>query len=74
MLPVSGAEQLNASDASPEWPSSSAMGAYSRLERPKPFFDSGRNMFHRPAALALAFSSSITGGTHQRPPSSVCWA
>src|SRR5262245_8028341 len=34
-------------------------GAYSRLVRPKPYLESGRNMFHRPAALAFSFSVSI---------------
>ena len=60
MLPVSGAEQLKASGATCERPMISHSGAYSRLVRPAPYFDSGRNRFHRPAALAWALSCSIT--------------
>ena len=61
MLPVSGAAQLIASGAiSRLHPVSSANGAYSRLVSPD---SAGRNRFHRPAAFALAFSSSMIGGT-----------
>ena len=37
MLPVSGAEQLNTSEAKPTRPISSAQSAYSRLLRPGPW-------------------------------------
>src|ERR1700722_3994144 len=61
MLPVSGAEQLNTSEAQPIWPISSASGAYSRLVNPAPWNSSascaagGMKWFHRPWAFALAF-------------------
>jgi hypothetical protein len=43
-------------------------GAYSRLVRPAPYFDSGRNRFHRPAARAFSFMSSmILVGTQGLP-------
>ncbi len=68
MLPVSGAEQLHASGAMCERPMISASGAYSRLVSPAPSSDSGSQRFHRPAALALAFSSSMTRvGTQALP-------
>src|SRR4029077_3658805 len=72
MLPVSGAEQLNTSEAQLIWPISSASSAYSRLVNPAPqnssssCSDGGMNMFQRPSAFALAFNSSITGMTFQR--------
>ena len=66
MLPVSGAEQLNASGAIGERPMISHSGAYSRLVRPAPNSDSGRNRFHSPSALAFFFSASSTGGICQR--------
>ena len=78
MLPVSGAEQLNTSDAKPTLPISSASGAYSRLVSPAPRNSSsscafgGMNMFHRPSALAFFFNSSTTGITFQRSPSASC--
>src|SRR5215467_13108753 len=59
MLPVSGAEQLNTSEAQPMWPISSASGAYSRLVNPAPRNSSsscafgGMNMFQRPPARAF---------------------
>src|SRR6267378_74677 len=53
ILPVSGAEQLNASGAIGERPMISHNGAYSRLVRPAPCSLSGRNKFHRPAARAF---------------------
>ena len=62
MLPVSGAEQLNTSDAQNTRPMISASGAYSRLARRVPGSSSasaGRNRFHRPSALARALSGSI---------------
>src|ERR1700689_5926855 len=52
MLPVSGAEQLNTSEAQLMWHISSASGAYSRLLNPAPrnssssCDDGGMNMFH----------------------------
>ena len=61
MLPVSGAEQLNTSEAHSTRPISSASGAYSRLVRPAPC-EPGRNRFHRPSLRAFAFSSSTIGG------------
>ena len=62
MLPVSGAEQLQASDAMKERPRISASGAYSAFERPAPSVGSGRNMFHSPVSRARAFNCSITSG------------
>src|ERR1700692_178737 len=59
MLPVSGAEQLNTSEAQPMWPISSASGAYSRLLNPAPrnssssCVEGGMNMFHKPSALTI---------------------
>ena len=73
MLPVSGAEQLNASGAIGERPMISHSGAYSRLVSPAPYSLSGRNRFHSPAARAFAFSSSMIGGTCQRSgASAIC--
>ena len=72
MLPVSGAEQLTASEAIDERPSTSQIGAYSRLLRPivpcvSPVSRSaGRNMFHRPRFFASALHSSMIGGSCQR--------
>ena len=54
MLPVSGAEQLNTSADHNARPMISHSGAYSRLVRPAPLLDSGRNRFQRPAARAFA--------------------
>src|ERR1700755_1212289 len=57
MLPVSGAEQLNTSEAQPMWPISSASGADSSLLNPAPRNSSsscafgGMNMFQTPSAL-----------------------
>ena len=62
MFPVSGAEQLKASGAIGERPMISHSGAYSRLLSPAPCSESGRKRFHRPAALARAFISSMIGG------------
>ena len=59
MLPVSGAEQFIASPVSGKRPMISQIGAYSRLVRPAPISESGRNMFHRPAERALSFSFSM---------------
>src|SRR3954463_10463351 len=64
MLPVSGAEQLNTSEAQPTWPICSASSAYSRLLNPAPWNsssswdDGGMNMFHSPSAWAFFFNSS----------------
>ena len=72
MLPVSGAAQLVASGASSRHqPISSAIGAYSSWVSPD---SEGRKRFQRPRSLALAFSSSRTGGT-SRPssPGGVRW-
>ena len=83
MLPVSGAEQLKHSLAQPTLPISSAQSAYSRLlscvpsnsklsstcARPE---RGGMKKFQRPAALALTFTSSMTGSTFQRSPSRCC--
>jgi hypothetical protein len=79
MLPVSGAEQLNTSEAQPMWPICSASGAYSRLVNPAPrnssssCDDGGMNMFHRPSARAFFFKSSSTGIAFQRSPSASCF-
>ena len=62
MLPVSGAEQLHASEPMNVRPSSSASGAYSTFERPAPCSGSGRNRFHSPRRRASSFSSSMIGG------------
>ena len=64
-----GAEQLNGSGPSNERPMISANGAYSRLVRPAPSSDSGRNRFHRPSALAFSLSSSMIAVGCQRSPS-----
>ncbi|MCY1359366.1 hypothetical protein D9M69_459340 [compost metagenome] len=72
MLPVSGAEQLKGSGPSNERPMISASGAYSRLVRPAPSSDSGRNRFHSPSAFALALSSSMIAVGCQRSPSATC--
>src|SRR6202007_1238858 len=69
MLPVSGAEQLNTSGAQITRPITSHSGAYSRLVRPAPSSDSGRNRFHRPSARASSFSSSMRATGCQRSPS-----
>ena len=72
MLPVSGAAQLVASGASSRHqPISSAIGAYSSWVSPD---SDGRKRFQRPRSLALALSSSRTGGT-SRPssPGGVRW-
>ncbi len=66
MLPVSGAEQLNASGAIGERPMISQSGAYSRLVRPAPRSLSGRKRFQRPRSRAVALSSSMIGGICQR--------
>src|SRR5712692_10186684 len=74
MLPVSGAEQLKTSGAMGERPMTSHRGAYSRLVRPAPRSLSGRNRFQRPRSRALAFSSSIMGGTCHRVGPEVTWS
>ena len=81
MLPVSGAEQLNTSDAHNTLPISSARGAYSRLVNPAPRCSpsscaaGGRNRFHSPSAFARALSSSTMGITCQRSaPRPASWA
>ena len=70
MLPVSGAEQLNASGAIGERPITSQSGAYSRLVSPGPRSESGRNRFHSPASRARALSSSMIFVGCQRSPAS----
>ena len=78
MFPVSGAEQLNTSEAKLMWPISSASSAYSRLVNPAPrnssssCADGGMNMFQRPSAFAFFFRSSRIGITFQRSPASSC--
>src|SRR5690242_20727906 len=67
MLPVSGAEQLQASGAINDRPMISHNGAYSRFVRPRPYSLSGKNRFHKPVARAFAFNSSMIGGIVQRP-------
>src|SRR5215470_5767714 len=66
MLPVSGAEQLNISGAIALRPIVSHRGAYSRFVKPAPPASFGRNRFHRPAARALGFNSSMTRDGCQR--------
>src|SRR5215210_1398666 len=73
MFPVSGALQLKTSGAMRLRPMISHSGAYSRLERPAPYSESGKNMFQSPADLAFSFNSSMIGGVLQRsPPVSTC--
>ena len=75
MLPVSGAEQLKISEAQWTRPMISASGAYSRLVRRVPGSPSrrpGRNRFHRPSALACAFSGSIIEGGQAPASTSRC--
>src|SRR5512137_440849 len=74
MLPVSGAEQLKTSGAMGERPMTSQSGAYSRLVRPAPRSLSGRKRFQRPRSRALAFSSSMIGGTCQRVGPELSWS
>ena len=72
MLPVSGAEQLNTSDAIVERPINSQSGAYSRLVSPAPRSLSGRNRFQRPWDLAIGLSCSTMAVGCQRSPSEIC--
>src|SRR5687768_5400712 len=65
IFPVSGAEQLNTSEAQTTRPMISACGAYSRLVLPEM---SGRKRFHNPAAFALILRSSIKSSGCQRSP------
>ena len=74
MLPVSGALQLKTSGAMKERPIVSQSGAYSLLVRPAPNSLCGNQRFHRPAARAAAFISSITGGIVQRLGAARCCA
>src|SRR3546814_9030362 len=77
MLPVSGAEQLNTSDAHSMRPISSAQEAYSRLVRPGATnskllstglwpASGGMKRFHMPSAFARSFNSSIIGRVFHR--------
>ena len=75
MLPVSGAEQLKISEAQKTRPMISASGAYSRLASRVPGSSPcrpGRNRFHRPSALASAFSGSIMEGGQAPASTSRC--
>mmetsp|Transcript_37885 Transcript_37885/g.93111 ORF Transcript_37885/g.93111 Transcript_37885/m.93111 type:complete len:319 (-) Transcript_37885:246-1202(-) len=81
MLPVSGAEQLNTSDAKGTAPISSARTAYCSLVSPPPIpptvwapgsMSSGTQRFHSPSALALAFSSSMIFSGVQRSGPPMC--
>ena len=74
MLPVSGAEQLNASGAIGERPMISQSGAYSRLVSPAPRSLSGRKRFQSPRSRALALSSSMIGGICQRVGAELSWS
>src|SRR5438552_16598742 len=65
MFPVSGAEQLKSSGAQCTRPMISHSGAYSRLVSAAAWVLGGHR-FHSPAALALVFSSSVTGTGFQR--------
>src|SRR5207248_1887143 len=58
ILPVSGAAQLNTSEAQATLPMISARGAYSRFVSPAPYSSSGRKRFQSPSARALTFNSS----------------
>src|SRR3989449_3999190 len=64
MFPVSGAEQLKSSGAQCTRPMISHSGALTNLEYAP--WVLGRHRFHSPAALALGFSSSMTGTGSQR--------
>mmetsp|Transcript_56812 Transcript_56812/g.133784 ORF Transcript_56812/g.133784 Transcript_56812/m.133784 type:complete len:263 (+) Transcript_56812:292-1080(+) len=76
MLPVSGAEQLNTSDAWGQVPITSAITAYSTLVNPAPIVglpslsgaakSAGTHKFHNPSALAFFLSSSRRGLTPHR--------
>ena len=71
MLPLSGALQLNTVGAIKLRPLNSAMCAYSCTDKPCPNSGQGKNIFHKPAALALAFNcSNCAGHCHlvQSPP------
>jgi hypothetical protein len=70
MFPVSGALQLKTSGPMRLCPICSARGAYSRFVSPAPQRSSGRKRFHRPAARAFSFSSSMTGGWKKGSPDS----
>ncbi len=72
MLPVSGALQLQASEAMGERPMSSHSGAYSRLLSPAPRSEWGRNRFQNPAARALRLRSSMMAGLFQGKESRHC--
>ena len=51
----------------------SQSGAYSRVVRPAPSSLSGRKRFHKPAARATRFSSSMIGGdSHRLAAASIC--
>ena len=62
MLPVSGAEQLKTSGATPLRPISSQSIPYSQLVRPGPQRSSGRNRFQSPSARARSRSSTRMRG------------
>ena len=70
MLPVSGALQLKARDASGLRPMISQSGAYSRLLSPAPYSSSGRKRFQSPISFALARISFRIGGSMTSSPSS----
>src|SRR3954451_9963808 len=75
MFPVSGAAQFSASDAKLILPSSSEMGAYSRLVSfvpGAPGSRCGMNRFHRPRSRAAAFILSMIGGEPSWAPGSYC--
>src|ERR687887_849511 len=73
MFPVSGALQLNTSGAMNDRPVSSAICAYSTLDRPGPYLGSGMKRFHNPSLRALAFSSSMTLGAFSSSASTIPW-
>src|SRR5688572_12780233 len=73
MLPVSGAEQLNTSGAQVTRPMISHSGAYSRLVSVPPC-DFGRHRFHKPAARAFTFNSSMIGTGCQRCSLLTCFS
>ena len=74
MLPVSGAAQLNTSDAQLTRPIISARGAYSRFVRPAPYSSSGRKRFQSPSALAFAFNSSTISAWWKGLPEAATWS
>ena len=71
MLPVSGAEQLNAIGATRLRPIASHSIPYSQLVRPVPCSSSGRNRFQSPSAFARSRIATRMSGYGLPGPTSV---